>query len=1264
SFNTVVFNFVVDLDGNDDYAGIRWYELRQDSDGDPWTIHQEGTYVQPDGHSAFSGSMAMDSQGNIGLGYTIVSTTQSPSIRYTGRMSYDPLGEMTFEEDVIEVGSQDDPSTRYGDYSQMTIDPTNDKTFWHTGEFFASGSRKNVVGAFQLAPNFADDVGVVLLNDPSDGTLTNDEPVTITVRNFGEDDATDIPVSYQVDGGAVVSETAIGTIASGEELVHTFSVNADLSSVGTTYNFMVATSYAGDMDNANDTINVQVTHLEPNDLGVSAISSPVSGTDLTATESITVTINNYGGEPQSDFDVSYVLDGGAVVTEQIAGPLAEVSSMTYTFAATGDFAAIGNHELTSYTSLPGDSDNTNDTTFTTVTKNLCQPDLNCNLGDGIRLFQLADIDNPSDCGEGGFSDFTDLSTDLDVGTTYDLTITTGYGNQFIRVWIDFNDNFVFELDELVVDNYEIADGQGQGTFTETMDLVVPGDANSGEHRLRAKTNWNNPVPDDACEETAFGETEEYTVVTGATLDSDVGVISIVAPNDGTLSAAELVTVTVRNFGINEASNIPVSYQVDGGTVVNEVVTETIPTSTSVQFTFAATADLSASGTYSFTSWTELGSDENSANDTVTKLVTNFPPNDLGVIAIVSPVTGENLTDAEALIVTIENFGGEPQSDFDVTFVIDGNMVTETVAGPLAELSTMDYTFSAAGNLSVFGTYNLSSYTTLPDDFDNSNDTTSTVVTNNMCQPDLNCGAGDGIQLFQLGTIDNPSGCGDNGFEDFTYLSTDLDIGTTFPLTITTGYGNQFVRVWIDFNDNFIYELDEIVVDNYEIADGQGAGTYTETMDLVVPGDAAAGEHRLRAKTHWNSPVPDDACDGTGDGETEEYTVVTGPTLNSDVGILNIENPNDGSLTSAELITVKVRNFGINEASNIPVSYQIDGGDVVSEVVTETVPSSASVMYTFTTTADLSAWGTYSIISSTSLGSDENSDNDASTKLVTNYPPNDLGVIAFVAPLSGENMTDSEPISVTIENFGGASQSDFDVTVVIDGNSVTETVAGPLAELSTMDYTLTATGNFVAFGSYNLSAYTTLPDDFDNLNDTVSTVITNNMCQPSANCNVGDGIRYFSVGTIDNVSGCEPDGFGDFTFLSTVLDTGSTNELTITTEYGSQFVRVWIDYNDNFAFEMNELVVDNYEIAPGQGGGSYTETMDLVVPADATLGEHLMRAKTNWNAPVPDDACFETTYGETEEYTVIIDNAVGIEDHAFLNDDLSIAYLPGDQFKIT
>ena len=84
---------------------------------------------------------------------------------------------------------------------------------------------------------------------------------------------------------------------------------------------------------------------------------------------------------------------------------------------------------------------------------------------------------------------------------------------------------------------------------------------------------------------------------------------------------------------------------------------------------------------------------------------DLEPNDIGVTAITSPNSGENLTASETVTVTINNFGGESQSNFDVSYEVNGNIVTETVAGPLAGDSQTSYTFTQTADLSAFGTYN-------------------------------------------------------------------------------------------------------------------------------------------------------------------------------------------------------------------------------------------------------------------------------------------------------------------------------------------------------------------------------------------------------------------------------------------------------------------------------------------------------------------------------------------------------------------------------
>ncbi|HET9167241.1 MAG TPA: hypothetical protein VFP11_14675, partial [Candidatus Angelobacter sp.] len=114
--------------------GMRWYEIR--SPGNVPFVFQQGTFA-PDLNHRWMGSIAMDGNGNIALGYSVSSDTLYPSIRYAGRLVSDPPGELTQgEASIFEgVGYQDTTSgnsPRWGDYSSMSIDPADDCTFWYT----------------------------------------------------------------------------------------------------------------------------------------------------------------------------------------------------------------------------------------------------------------------------------------------------------------------------------------------------------------------------------------------------------------------------------------------------------------------------------------------------------------------------------------------------------------------------------------------------------------------------------------------------------------------------------------------------------------------------------------------------------------------------------------------------------------------------------------------------------------------------------------------------------------------------------------------------------------------------------------------------------------------------------------------------------------------------------------------------------------------------------------------------------------------------
>ena len=92
--NSFLLNFNVDIDGNNT-SGIRWIELRNTGGDGAFSVFQEGTFVQPDGDSAFMGSTNMDEDGNIALAYNVGSSSTRAAIRYTYRMAADPMGQMT-----------------------------------------------------------------------------------------------------------------------------------------------------------------------------------------------------------------------------------------------------------------------------------------------------------------------------------------------------------------------------------------------------------------------------------------------------------------------------------------------------------------------------------------------------------------------------------------------------------------------------------------------------------------------------------------------------------------------------------------------------------------------------------------------------------------------------------------------------------------------------------------------------------------------------------------------------------------------------------------------------------------------------------------------------------------------------------------------------------------------------------------------------------------------------------------------------------------
>jgi hypothetical protein len=149
----MVANHTVDTNNPAGRAGIHWFELRNTSGA--WTVYQQGTYGPADGLNRWMGSIAMDKDGNIGLGYSVSGSTIYPGIRYAGRLATDPLNTLPQAETILQSGAgyQSHAAARWGDYSSLTMDIGDGCSFWYTNEYIqTSGSApwQTRIGAFKF----------------------------------------------------------------------------------------------------------------------------------------------------------------------------------------------------------------------------------------------------------------------------------------------------------------------------------------------------------------------------------------------------------------------------------------------------------------------------------------------------------------------------------------------------------------------------------------------------------------------------------------------------------------------------------------------------------------------------------------------------------------------------------------------------------------------------------------------------------------------------------------------------------------------------------------------------------------------------------------------------------------------------------------------------------------------------------------------------------------------------------------------------------
>jgi N-acetylneuraminic acid mutarotase len=180
-------------------AGVRWFEINNATSGSPSFV-QQSTY-QPDDTWRWMGSAAMDNDGNLAVGFSASSALIHPQVRYA-RLATDPPNTLAQGEEHLfdGAGSQTDTVSRWGDYSDMTVDPVGDCTFWYTQEYYQTTSSFNWrtrIGNFRF-PNCTDQLSGTLQGTVTDSANNPISGAQVSVAPLGASTVTDATGHYSL----------------------------------------------------------------------------------------------------------------------------------------------------------------------------------------------------------------------------------------------------------------------------------------------------------------------------------------------------------------------------------------------------------------------------------------------------------------------------------------------------------------------------------------------------------------------------------------------------------------------------------------------------------------------------------------------------------------------------------------------------------------------------------------------------------------------------------------------------------------------------------------------------------------------------------------------------------------------------------------------------------------------------------------------------------------------------------------------------------
>ena len=251
-------------------------------------------------------------------------------------------------------------------------------------------------------------------------------------------------------------------------------------------------------------------------------------------------------------------------------------------------------------------------------------------------------------------------------------------------------------------------------------------------------------------------------------------------------------------------------------------------------------------------------------------------------------------------------------------------------------------------------------------------------------------AGTKIDSIQLNNIKFSKTTADN-YVDNTALFVNGESNGTLNLfmrlsSADASNNNRFVKVFIDYNNNGVFETNELVHSSASIINGDYSATIDLISNLIV--NQFTKLRVVVTETAAASNV--NACGNYTAGETQDYTLrVVNPS--NDIQLMEITNPVGGvSEKSVQYVTVKVANNGINKLTNIPFSLEVKKGNTtilnLKETFTGRLYGSEIMSYTFQTPMPIELSQNYTITANVSLVNDQQPENNSMTANIISAGP--------------------------------------------------------------------------------------------------------------------------------------------------------------------------------------------------------------------------------------------------------------------------------------